>query len=480
MPLEESFTGISIAGGDLNADAASVADEIADLRRNYPKVLISTATKHFLKASYERTNYAQVKVTLTFPEDYPSHALIVDVESNNIVPPGLKKKLDKELGKVAADLAGHHQQVCAVFHRLISFVDTNRFVPCWRELKQCVELVKSSNKSTITIHDAKGRIKLRLQADKYYYACSITIDESYPSTKTNVDYGKACLVTMESTNFPPKIEVMLSSQAQELVRRMQDGMTADDAFHMSNPIRAPKHFQGDSKEPTQVRLTREALKGLKHDTETLKQVHDLRQLNAETVQGNGKIKAHAAKERKDARRTINKITDQERIKDQAMEEKDRQWQLEEQARIAGYNISEFDGSTPQPSLLPLVTFLMTKILKLPEETCPCCTQNSLPSNPDELKSLYLTASTAKTEAEKKARKVAKQKRPVRTYCGCWYHYSCLNTFMTEPPFGAACLASHCARRVYHPDWPDEIRQLERTWANKQARKREIEDAGMFF
>eukprot|EP00978_Attheya_sp_CCMP212_P017686 scaffold47378_cov41-Attheya_sp.AAC.1 len=267
MPLEESFTGISIAGGDLNADAASVADEIADLRRNYPKVLISTATKHFLKASYERTNYAQVKVTLTFPDDdYPSHALIVDVESNNIVPPGLKKKLDKELGKVAADLAGHHQQVCAVFQRIISFVDTNRFVPCWRELKQCAELVKSANKSTITIHDAKGRIKLRLQADKYYYACSITIDEGYPSTKTHVDYGKACLVTMESTNFPPKIEVMLSSQAQELVRRMQDGMTADDALHMSNPIRAPKHFHGDSKEPTKV--------------------HDLRQLNAETVQGN--------------------------------------------------------------------------------------------------------------------------------------------------------------------------------------------------
>eukprot|EP00560_Eucampia_antarctica_P001000 CAMPEP_0197836742 /NCGR_PEP_ID=MMETSP1437-20131217/29895_1 /TAXON_ID=49252 ORGANISM="Eucampia antarctica, Strain CCMP1452" /NCGR_SAMPLE_ID=MMETSP1437 /ASSEMBLY_ACC=CAM_ASM_001096 /LENGTH=45 /DNA_ID= /DNA_START= /DNA_END= /DNA_ORIENTATION= len=45
--------------------------------------------------------------------------------------------------------------------------------------------------------------------------------------------------------------------------------------------------------------------------------------------------------------------------------------------------------------------------------------------------------------------------------------------MTEPPFGASCPKLGCARRVYHPDWPSDIKQLERQWANDQARQREL-------
>lgn len=403
------------------------------------------------------------------------------MSSDNVVPTGLKKKLDRELGKVAADLSGQHEQVCAVFGKLKGFVDTNRFIPCWRELKQSIDLIKSSSEgaSGISIQETKGKIRLRLQGGKYFYSCSIVVDEGYPSTRRHEDFGKACDLRMDSTNLPPKIEKLLTSQAQELVRRMQEGMCAEDAIKMSNPIRAPKNFAGDAKEPPKVRLTQEALKGLKRDTETLKTVRDLREVNSATVQGNAKVKAHAAKERKDARRTIHKLTDKEIAKDNALEEKEKQWQIEEQARMAGYNISEYDGSSPQPSLYMVVSFLTQKIHRLPEEVCPVCSNPALPVEPDDLKALYINSSDAKTDKEKKARRAAKQKRPVRTYCGCWYHYSCLDKFMSEPPFGAACRTEGCGRRVYHPDWPADMKQLERAWANKQARAREIEDAAMF-
>ena len=36
------------------------------------------------------------------------------------------------------------------------------------------------------------------------------------------------------------------------------------------------------------------------------------------------------------------------------------------------------------------------------------------------------------------------------------------------------------RRVYHPDWPQDIKVLERAWANEQARQREIADAADLF
>merc|ERR1719223_151545 len=130
---------------------------------------------------------------------------------------------------------------------------------------------------------------------------------------------------MNSTNFPPKIEKMLTSQAQELVRRMQDGMSPEQALQMSNPIRLPPNFQESKIEKVKVRLTHEALKSLKVDADALSRTRDLRNINTATKQGDARVKEFSAKERKDARRAINKLAQTEKGKDIALEEKDRQW-----------------------------------------------------------------------------------------------------------------------------------------------------------
>jgi hypothetical protein len=257
---------------------------------------------------------------------------------------------------------------------------------------------------------------------------------------------------------------------------MQDGMSSDQALHMSNPIRLPTNFQELKLDEVQVRLTQEAVKSLKVDTDALSRTRDLRNINSATKQGDARVKAFSAKERKEARRAINKLAQTERGKDKALEEKDKEWQLEEQARLAGYSISEHDGSNPQPSLFSLVSFLVTKIQNLPKEICPFCGELALPSDPEKLKLLYVPSTECNNVKEKRERKAARAMRPIRTYDGSWYHQTCLNKFMTEPPFGI----KECGRRVYHPDWPDDVKQRERAWASQQARLREIEDAGMFF
>ena len=81
--------------------------------------------------------------------------------------------------------------------------------------------------------------------------------------------------------------------------------------------------------------------------------------------------------------------------------------------------------------------------------------------------------------DKQSSKAKKKRKPMRTYCGCWYHKSCLNTLLTEPPFGIECPTENCGRRVFHPDWPGDIKQHERDWAAKAARLREMEDAMLF-
>ena len=430
-------------------------------------------------------------MTLTFPDGYPSNPLIINIDQDAIVPPGLKKKMEKELAELVKGKAAHSQydQVRAAWEYITSFIDTNLFVPCWRELKKCVDLVQSFNTdktsntkektSTISVLESKAKIILNLHNEAYYYKCSIIIDPAYPDYSAA---GKSCLLKLTSTNFPSVIETMLTCQAQEIVRRMQEGLTQDRALIMSNPIRLPKNFhlnKDDDIGKSRI-LTKDTIKDIKHDTETLKKVSDLRSKESNSVpNGHSGYQDHKAlaKERKDARRNIHKLTEVERAADEKLAEKEKEWRLEEKKRLEGYydlyDVPTGGTISPQPCLFVLVKFLVDKIRGLVHEICPCCKERVLPVDPSELNSMYSPNSPDKKKSTKKKMK------PMRTYCGCWYHKPCLNTLLTEPPFGIECPNPRCRRRVFHPDWPGDIKQLEREWAAKQAKQREIEDAMMF-
>ena len=317
--LVAAADGKHSAGPTLQA-MASPSQEFEQLRCELPQLQISSATDDFIAASYGRTAYTTVRVTLTFPEGYPdTHPLIVAIQASDVAPPGLKKKLEKDLGKVTAETKQGESQVCAVFKSLKQFIDTNRFVPCWKELKQCVDLVGKSDGGRLAMNESTGKINITLQSQKYHFKLSIVIDEGYPSTSEHINYGKPCALKMVSTNFPPKIEKMLTSQAVELIKRLQDGMAVEDAVQMSNPTHLPKDFRGDyadgGTDGTRVRLTNDALKNLKHDVETLSLVRDLREVDSATKQGDPSTKVFGKKDRKDARRAVGKITASEAADD---------------------------------------------------------------------------------------------------------------------------------------------------------------------
>ena len=56
---------------------------------------------------------------------------------------------------------------------------------------------------------------------------------------------------------------------------MQDGMPADRALLMSNPIQAPSDMS-ETEEQTNISISKNTLKGLQHDVETMARVRDLR------------------------------------------------------------------------------------------------------------------------------------------------------------------------------------------------------------
>jgi hypothetical protein len=233
---------------------------------------------------------------------------------------------------------------------------------------------------------------------------------------------------------------------------MQDGMSAEEALAHSNPVkRAPT--QVDDRRETSVVISTNAIRGSQHKDETAARVGgELTDATAADKRGSAQAMAPSVNKRKDGRRTVTpKIAQSE-------------WLQDEETRLVEAFQFE-DHADPQPSLFPLVSFLMSKVVTLPEETCPICNQLALPRNPDDLEKIY-------TSPQKR------RKSPLQTHCGCWYHHDCLHKFMVEPPFGAAC-PSCGERRVYHPNWPADVQELERGWTSKQARQREIQDAAMF-
>jgi hypothetical protein len=411
---------------------SSLTEEVTELRQQFPKVQIQSATHDFLTAAYQRTAHAHVKVTLTFLQDYPTQPCIVSVvhqqqqqqqqQQPYIIPKGLARKLETDLGNVAERHQETHQQVVAIFTHLVTFVDTNLFVPCWKELRQVIDLQRPQK---VRLDETKGYMKIRLVGGEYYYSCSITVDQGYPNTLSILDYGKPCQLTMDATNLPPQIERLLTIQARNLVKRMQDGMSAEHALDYSNnPIQAP----------------------------------------ATTDAKNGNQKANT---------TSTQASSEQNLEPSS-------WQLQEQNRLLTYDIPDYDGSNPQPSLLSLVTFLHNMMDSLPQMTCACCSKTVILANPKDLAALFATKKPENnmTKSPLQTRKQGRKLRPMRTSCGCWYHYACLDTYMTAPPFGDSCPS--CKRPVFHPDWSGNRAELERAWGQRQARQREIQDAAMCF
>jgi hypothetical protein len=422
--------------------ATSRQEEIEEARKRFPKIQIPTATSAFAHVLYTRTPTKRIKATLTFPEGYPRLALIVSVSE---VPPAVKKKLDIKLTEIAKENVSDNKyvQVPAVLESMQTFLDTNRFVPCWKELRQSVlfmENLAASEESAkgsaiLSIHESKGQIKVKLVNGMYHYTCLVTVDEYYPTTESIHDWGKACAIQKSSTNFPPLIEGVLTQQYRDLVRHLQDGMPEQEAFRAV----APALWSSSSSSSS---LVTKPLQGPR----------------------SRRTKPAAAKDKRPSATPSKKDLES--------------WQEDEASRLSQYDIPLYDGSNPQPSLLSLVKFMTAVIQGFTSQTCPGCDERIIPTDPANLAALYSSSSTPATQKPSKA---TPKERPLQASCGCWYHAKCLDQFLTQPPFGDQCSAAGCGQaNVTHPNWTASQSEREQQWALQQARQREMDDVmGLF-
>lgn len=368
---------------------SGVTEEIAawkaTVAASKKRLQVIAATSAFVSFKYERTAYVQAKVKLTFPADYPTNHLIVSIEGG--LAPGLNKKLVREMEEVAkkqqsssSNNADTPHQIEPVVDYFTEFLDTNRFVSCWKEVRKLVEMAKQSPSPTtlaiLALQETQGMIRLKMTHDAYVYDCKLVVNPGYPSTSNLED---PLQLTLVKSNFPKQIvQDVIAMQAKGFVRYLQDGVPSDEAWVQSNPIQLPQS-----------------------------------------------------------------------------------------------NASCIDTTTgdPIPSLLPLVSMLRSKLMQLPSTHCPGCQTVVLPNKPSQLATIYDTKS-------KKQQQQQQQQRPMYSCCGCWFHYKCLNTLIVEPPFGLKCPT--CGKRAHHSDWSADTKELERAYAERQARQREMDDVAMMF
>ncbi|CAM9321461.1 unnamed protein product [Discosporangium mesarthrocarpum] len=407
----------------------------------FPGPMIKACNKNFVLVVIMRTPYSRIQARIQFQDDYPDSPILLELDSPTLPQPFLRK-LTKQAEEQAHKLRGQPQAVAAL-QVVVDTVNKNKFLPCWKELRQVAQMVVSKG-AEIRADESTGLITVKVKSGQYFIRVAIQIPDGYPMD--------GCTIELRSHNFPQGVARGHLTQAAEIVRRCLCGYSPEMALQTSNPISLPANRAGKGGGEPRVRITSEHMRDIKHDMEYIKRAHDLRDFDKEKNKDNHSQHAHSTKERKAARRELKTLTKAEIVKEEEQIRRMEELELKEQEDLLRSQISD----TSQPSLYPLVDFVVNVFAnRLPMEKCLSCHQRVLPDDP----SHPALSSTQHMD------------RPTRVFCGHWFHYDCLRKWMTEPPFAKDC--PMCHRRVYHPDWPQTVQQLEKSWANKQAKTREI-------
>ena len=229
-----------------------------------------------------------------------------------------------------------------------------------------------------------------------------------------------------------------------------------------------KAVEGGSKKDVMTRnLDVAGIKALKRDVEVLSQISDLRAA-AKKDTAPFQYEKHATAERKAARLKLRRLARAEQNLD-----------LEEEAKLKALEQMEMEelirrkcSDTAQPSLLPVCKYLLEDYVnRLSFEPCQKCQENAFPPRSENGTLLAFTPHPTSSKAKDLDQSTLKgDQKPMRAFCGHWFHYKCLDIWLTTPPFARDCPA--CGHKIAHPAWPQDPKMLERAWNQKEAARRE--------
>ena len=129
------------------------------------------------------TPYSRIQVRFNYTEQYPESSAILELTSPSL-PPGLLRNKEKEcLDKIQKGKA----QFQVIYEHIHSFVHTNMFLPCWKEMKQVANLYSDTAKCNIGVDDKSGILIMKMQEKKYKLTVKLTAPDFYPEEELKLE-----------------------------------------------------------------------------------------------------------------------------------------------------------------------------------------------------------------------------------------------------------------------------------------------------
>lgn len=405
--------------------------EVEELRKEIPAAWIECCLADFVRLSISRSRIKHLKAVIHLTEGYPAEDIATVQLSSRTLPEALLRKLEVACEREAKAHAGAYH-LMPVVRIIVRALEANRFVACADEvaglkalLNQGASAPSGSAGDQLRIHERSGKVAIRAVEGAYWLEATITIPDQYPDDAPSVE--------ITGTNFDPRIRDICVNNAREIVRRMHEGYDADSALAHQGP---PPDKLKPLKEPPPD-LSAKGLKQMQHDREFLHSVSQVRGYD------NRKIRRHV-----------------EHAERKRMEASKDDHSAEATA------MAPDEGRRALPSLLTVARYVVEATVRsLPRQKCPLCGDNVLPEEPAAQSAIFGKQSGASNKAQASTGKTIE-----RLYCGHWYHFACLEKFLSQPPFGGYC---PCGRRIWLPKFSDQVEKLEKKWAMEQAKQREI-------
>jgi len=347
----------------------------------------------------------------------------------------LQERLIKQLHKGIAKILKENQSKPRIFlivKSLHDIIANNMLTYAFDEVHKIRKMFKNDATVTLKVHETRGKIDFKMKHRDYESHFVMNVPEMYPLQPVQFK--------LKSCSLPLRYQTIYTQQADNLCSKLARGF---DVNYALNERKIQTKNDAAALDVSDFRSTTAV--DIRND---LKTMHKMSLFHNELMDNKG------------VRRKVRVMNKQVR------EEEQKEMELRKQMERACIDPDE-QIAEPLPSLLVCVEYLVKQFTSLPEETCQACKKKVFPKNPNILH-----------EYEEDPKKyVNKGKYPQRCSCGHWFHHECLDKFINVPPFEKPC--EICKVKIKHPLFDTDLKSLERQWAVKQAKKRELDDISEF-
>eukprot|EP01083_Nonionella_stella_P008773 25351_1 len=380
----------------------------------------------------QKTKYRSLKLKIDIFDTYPAanDSLIIDMTSTYL-PNRLMKQLRKGINKIQHTNKSK-PRIFLIIKSLHDIIQHNKLTMAFDEVRKIKKMFENNTNIKLKVHETKGKIDFEMVNNDYKSRFVLHIPDLYPLAPV--------VFNLKTCSFPMRYQNIYTQIANNICDKLSKGFSIDYILN----VRKINMKEDTTKIDLSDFNSNTALE-IRQDLKTMHKMalfHTLKDSN------------------KGMRRKVRVMNRQVK----AEEEKENE--LRKRMERACIDPDK-QQNEPVRSLLPCIEYLVKQFTDLQMELCGCCEKRIFPKNSKLLQ-----------EWEDNRKKyVNKGKYPQRCDCGHWYHHQCLQSYLSEPPFGKTC--SKCKVQLKHPLFETDIKVLERQWAVQQAKKRELDDIDEF-